>query len=167
MYLFVIWEMPLLLFGSFSLTRADDQLLPSSSLLFMVENKPFFRETGTWPWPRKWVVLYYWVESCLRRSFDKTSPFTSTRSTSSTIVEGWGSFTEKISHTTSRNSWWAFQSMGHKKITQDKHDQPPTVTQEPINLICAVVSYFEKHTDRPAPASSFIGLEIFEWKNSK
>ena len=27
--------------GSFSLTRADDQLLPSSSLLFMVENKPF------------------------------------------------------------------------------------------------------------------------------
>ena len=36
-----------LLFGRFlSDPRADDQLLPSSSLLFMVENKPFFRQTA-------------------------------------------------------------------------------------------------------------------------
>ena len=154
MYLFVIWEMPLL-FGSFSLTRANDQLLPSSSLLFMVENKPFFRETGTWPWPRKWVVYYtyYWVESCLRRSFDKTSPFT-TRSTS--IVLWSGVVSRKKYHILhpgipgELSNQWAIKRLlrtnmiNHLQLLKENHKS---------HLCCCELLW---KTYRPAPASSFI-----------
>ena len=82
--------------------------------------------------------------SCLRRSFDKTSPFT-TRSTS--IVSG--SFTEKISHPGipgELSNQWAI-----KRLLRTNMINHLQLVKETINLICAAVSYFEKHTDWPLP----------------